>query len=1452
MAGDNVTVRLAFQVVILPLLAVLIRYLRPTFRQNVYFAYVMRYGRILPLFWSIFWNSSVADAADGIPLSVSLIGINLFHCAVMVESYTDIVCFSVFAIGSVIVRALLLCARATLPVDIAEKTYLLLFVSILALLVSVTIIPNVHRLRREGYAVAAVEQVEEEARRCRELVNMRRAEEEQKAFALQSTLRAASRLRTRRLGGKRARNKARRRREAMKKRPRGSPANSGSVLGSIEEISSSATADSIAELELAVASTGDILVNTELLKTLRRKSASPAARPLTLVLGTLAALLAISAPVLLGDAVLRLGHSAAVQTALVSGLHLLTSPALGVIAAVPSYLLVRYRARVDKFFHLDVTGDFVDDVFTVDGVYRKRHDEGERHKRRVWTIEMFATGMNACIVPLIAVATLAQGIQRNKDRVKTTVVFLHACLTPWLHWVHRGRAAAARKHGPDLHRLTKRAIAACHGAALLLYKLEEDALSSTILIFHFDCLVMACAELFYDRPPYTPGEEREYLVQTMCLWACACVATRDPPVLAACLLIGTFVYVLLILPRTVHRRRQLRRKAPEDGGCARCADFRVLANMTVATAFMHGLTFFLGGRRAEDVGKGGFYDAAFLGFSHVLMFNSYVFSDSFAQQLGVTLWLGTMNLLTVDFDAMKSAWVGLFVLVSVLAKHSKAMGLRMLQEGLKQQVAAIREARARAKIADQAKELAVKQITEARIRHELRVERAKPLWTIHREDIIFQLVPPTRAADDRSHEVEVVENGRGPPVVVVGGKSDDATAHDNDASSTTASTPSSVGSPSSVVDRKNEREEKSGQVAPPVGWRQKQEERLKKEQKNAEERQQKDEEERERQRRKERQEQQQRQRRKEQRPKSVQDDRRVVLGKGGFGTVFLGFWGGTRAAIKKVKFKRRRKRTRNPLLAVRDREVEECLGGAAAVAAAAAKPKLTKSQRKRERRRERRRTKDILRHEMQTLARIRHPNICLFLGADITSGKNPLLVTEYCERGSMWHVLHESDEPLPWALRIAMATDAATALWFLHSNGLIHADVKTPNLLVTGSWQVKVSDFGLSFWAGSHPLDRPVLEDADDLLLSLLSAPKSIIGESKQDSSPDSLSPPDEVGPDPKKTTKKKGDKSAKSNAGGDGESGGEGDGNKSTTSTSSSPSSSTLDSSGSSGLLSMARPEEGPPPSSEVLTDSSDLLMLSGKAVFGDDSAARKRKKAKASKIKIFGTLHWAAPELFWGHEPSKQTDAFAFGICLWELLTRKRPYGDMQDPKAIRRAVLAGLRPATLAGTREMTADDPAPARLLQALSRACCEAHASKRTNLQVVLLALRRQEDGDMGPEALSPPSRPSAKKRQRGKTVPRADHDTLDALLASLSIGQARRGAQQRHASSSSASSAGRTRRRRDESFHRHRNFGRQGDFSDDDDTESSGSSGEEDGDSRTTGGSSGMLSSARSSHSKKN
>ncbi len=43
-----------------------------------------------------------------------------------------------------------------------------------------------------------------------------------------------------------------------------------------------------------------------------------------------------------------------------------------------------------------------------------------------------------------------------------------------------------------------------------------------------------------------------------------------------------------------------------------------------------------------------------------------------------------------------------------------------------------------------------------------------------------------------------------------------------------------------------------------------------------------------------------------------------------------------------------------------------------------------------------------------------------------------------------------------------MIHDAVQGMLFLHSKGTIHADLKSPNLLVDSSWTVKVTDFGLA------------------------------------------------------------------------------------------------------------------------------------------------------------------------------------------------------------------------------------------------------------------------------------------------------------------------------------------------------------------------------------------------------
>ena len=104
--------------------------------------------------------------------------------------------------------------------------------------------------------------------------------------------------------------------------------------------------------------------------------------------------------------------------------------------------------------------------------------------------------------------------------------------------------------------------------------------------------------------------------------------------------------------------------------------------------------------------------------------------------------------------------------------------------------------------------------------------------------------------------------------------------------------------------------------------------------------------------------------------------------------------------------------------------------------------------------------------EVGFMTRLRHPNIVLFMGIV----PNPLcLVTEYCARGNLFDILHNSDVKLSWTLRKQMALDAARGMNFLHTSTpvIIHRDLKSLNLLVDDRWTVKVSDFGLSRFKGN-------------------------------------------------------------------------------------------------------------------------------------------------------------------------------------------------------------------------------------------------------------------------------------------------------------------------------------------------------------------------------------------------
>lgn len=108
------------------------------------------------------------------------------------------------------------------------------------------------------------------------------------------------------------------------------------------------------------------------------------------------------------------------------------------------------------------------------------------------------------------------------------------------------------------------------------------------------------------------------------------------------------------------------------------------------------------------------------------------------------------------------------------------------------------------------------------------------------------------------------------------------------------------------------------------------------------------------------------------------------------------------------------------------------------------------------------------RAEMDTLARIQHPNIARLLGYCI-AGSDRLLIYEFLPGGSLDQRLHEPDPdlfpPLTWLVRLRILRGVAAGLAFLHERcrpSIIHRDIKASNVLLDGESIARIADFGLA------------------------------------------------------------------------------------------------------------------------------------------------------------------------------------------------------------------------------------------------------------------------------------------------------------------------------------------------------------------------------------------------------
>ena len=114
------------------------------------------------------------------------------------------------------------------------------------------------------------------------------------------------------------------------------------------------------------------------------------------------------------------------------------------------------------------------------------------------------------------------------------------------------------------------------------------------------------------------------------------------------------------------------------------------------------------------------------------------------------------------------------------------------------------------------------------------------------------------------------------------------------------------------------------------------------------------------------------------------------------------------------------------------------------------------------------------RRECELMDRIRHPCIVQYLGTvqDPESGR-PILLMELMDE-SLTKFLERSTSALAYHLQVDIGYDIALALAYLHSNGVIHRDLSSNNVLITAGSRAKVTDFGMLKLLGQDMYTTPL------------------------------------------------------------------------------------------------------------------------------------------------------------------------------------------------------------------------------------------------------------------------------------------------------------------------------------------------------------------------------------------
>lgn len=99
--------------------------------------------------------------------------------------------------------------------------------------------------------------------------------------------------------------------------------------------------------------------------------------------------------------------------------------------------------------------------------------------------------------------------------------------------------------------------------------------------------------------------------------------------------------------------------------------------------------------------------------------------------------------------------------------------------------------------------------------------------------------------------------------------------------------------------------------------------------------------------------------------------------------------------------------------------------------------------------------------EAEVLQQLDHENVVKMFGI-CEDSLSLLIVMEFVKLGTLHSHLHNTHFSLDDGLRMRFCLNVASGMQYVHAKNILHLDLKPLNLLVTASWIVKISDFGLA------------------------------------------------------------------------------------------------------------------------------------------------------------------------------------------------------------------------------------------------------------------------------------------------------------------------------------------------------------------------------------------------------